>query len=151
MNSVRKIKFCLGLCFLVLCMAHVSAAQTTCASPWNSTSVYTAGMTASLTAIPVLGVPIKSKALKGMDSLLSIAQMPGGVPVATLAKVDPIVVIDTFGFMSLIRPAEQVRRERKSIAFPHTEGQSPSTLKLDLIHRKLTRAVAGENQLLSVV
>ena len=51
MNSVRKIKFCLGLCFLVLCMAHVSAAQTTCASPWNSTSVYTAGMTASLNGI----------------------------------------------------------------------------------------------------
>ena len=43
------------------------------------------GMVASLTALPVLGVPIKSKALKGMDSLLSIAQMPGGVPVGTLA------------------------------------------------------------------
>ncbi len=43
------------------------------------------GMTASLTPLPVLGVPIKSKALKGMDSLLSIVQMPGGVPVATLA------------------------------------------------------------------
>lgn len=43
------------------------------------------GMTASLTSLPVLGVPIKSKALKGMDSLLSIAQMPGGVPVGTLA------------------------------------------------------------------
>lgn len=43
------------------------------------------GMVASLTALPVLGVPVKSKALKGMDSLLSIAQMPGGVPVGTLA------------------------------------------------------------------
>jgi 5-(carboxyamino)imidazole ribonucleotide mutase len=43
------------------------------------------GMTASLTELPVLGVPIESKALKGLDSLLSIAQMPGGVPVATLA------------------------------------------------------------------
>lgn len=43
------------------------------------------GMTASLTSLPVLGVPIKSKALKGMDSLLSIVQMPGGVPVGTLA------------------------------------------------------------------
>lgn len=43
------------------------------------------GMVASLTPLPVLGVPIKSKALKGMDSLLSIAQMPGGVPVGTLA------------------------------------------------------------------
>lgn len=43
------------------------------------------GMVASLTPLPVLGVPVKSKALKGMDSLLSIAQMPGGVPVGTLA------------------------------------------------------------------
>ncbi len=43
------------------------------------------GMTASLTDIPVLGVPVESKALKGLDSLLSIAQMPAGVPVATFA------------------------------------------------------------------
>lgn len=43
------------------------------------------GMVAALTPLPVLGVPIKSRALKGMDSLLSIVQMPGGVPVGTLA------------------------------------------------------------------
>ncbi|WP_429912688.1 5-(carboxyamino)imidazole ribonucleotide mutase [Glycocaulis sp.] len=43
------------------------------------------GMVASLTELPVLGVPVKSKALKGLDSLLSIVQMPGGVPVGTLA------------------------------------------------------------------
>lgn len=43
------------------------------------------GMTASLTSLPVLGVPVESHALKGMDSLLSIVQMPGGVPVATFA------------------------------------------------------------------
>ena len=43
------------------------------------------GMVASMTPLPVLGVPVKSKALKGMDSLLSIVQMPGGVPVGTLA------------------------------------------------------------------
>ncbi|HEY6669670.1 MAG TPA: 5-(carboxyamino)imidazole ribonucleotide mutase [Methyloceanibacter sp.] len=43
------------------------------------------GMTASMTELPVLGVPIESKALKGLDSLLSIAQMPAGVPVGTLA------------------------------------------------------------------
>ncbi len=43
------------------------------------------GMVASLTPLPVLGVPIESAALKGMDSLLSIAQMPGGVPVGTLS------------------------------------------------------------------
>jgi 5-(carboxyamino)imidazole ribonucleotide mutase len=43
------------------------------------------GMTASLTDLPVLGVPVESKALKGMDSLLSIVQMPAGIPVGTLA------------------------------------------------------------------
>jgi len=43
------------------------------------------GMTASLTDLPVLGVPVQSKALSGLDSLLSIVQMPGGIPVATLA------------------------------------------------------------------
>lgn len=43
------------------------------------------GMIASMTTLPVLGVPIESKALKGQDSLLSIVQMPGGIPVGTLA------------------------------------------------------------------
>jgi 5-(carboxyamino)imidazole ribonucleotide mutase len=43
------------------------------------------GMVASMTILPVLGVPVQSKALNGLDSLLSIVQMPGGVPVATLA------------------------------------------------------------------
>src|SRR5271154_1376111 len=43
------------------------------------------GMTSSKTVLPVLGVPVESKALKGLDSLLSIAQMPGGIPVGTLA------------------------------------------------------------------
>ena len=43
------------------------------------------GMVASMTTLPVLGVPVESRALKGLDSLLSIAQMPGGIPVATFA------------------------------------------------------------------
>ena len=43
------------------------------------------GMVASLTPLPVIGVPVESKSLKGLDSLLSIVQMPGGVPVATVA------------------------------------------------------------------
>ena len=47
------------------------------------------GMAASMTALPVLGVPLESKALKGMDSLLSIVQMPAGVPVGTLAIGKP--------------------------------------------------------------
>lgn len=43
------------------------------------------GMVASLTPLPVIGVPVESQSLKGLDSLLSIVQMPGGVPVATMA------------------------------------------------------------------
>ena len=43
------------------------------------------GMTASMTTLPVVGVPVKSRALNGVDSLLSIVQMPGGVPVGTMA------------------------------------------------------------------
>ena len=47
------------------------------------------GMVASMTALPVLGVPVESKALSGMDSLLSVVQMPGGIPVGTLAIGTP--------------------------------------------------------------
>src|SRR6476646_2338856 len=47
------------------------------------------GMAASMTSLPVLGVPVESKALAGVDSLLSIVQMPGGVPVGTLAIGKP--------------------------------------------------------------
>ena len=48
-------------------------------------SAHLAGMISSITSIPVLGVPIESKKLKGLDSLLSIAQMPKGIPVGTVA------------------------------------------------------------------
>jgi 5-(carboxyamino)imidazole ribonucleotide mutase len=47
------------------------------------------GMVASMTHLPVLGVPVESKALKGQDSLLSIVQMPAGIPVGTLAIGEP--------------------------------------------------------------
>ncbi|MET0576776.1 MAG: 5-(carboxyamino)imidazole ribonucleotide mutase, partial [Mesorhizobium sp.] len=47
------------------------------------------GMTAAMTALPVFGVPVESKALSGQDSLLSIVQMPGGIPVGTLAIGKP--------------------------------------------------------------
>jgi 5-(carboxyamino)imidazole ribonucleotide mutase len=47
------------------------------------------GMTASMTVLPVIGVPVESKALKGLDSLLSINQMPAGIPVATVAIGEP--------------------------------------------------------------
>jgi len=48
-------------------------------------AAHLAGVVAAYTTVPVLGVPIESQALKGMDSLLSIVQMPGGIPVGTLA------------------------------------------------------------------
>ena len=51
-------------------------------------SAHLPGMIAALTSLPVLGVPIESKKLKGLDSLLSIAQMPKGIPVGTLAVGD---------------------------------------------------------------
>jgi 5-(carboxyamino)imidazole ribonucleotide mutase len=52
-------------------------------------AAHLAGVTAAKTALPVLGVPMESKSLHGMDSLLSMVQMPGGVPVATLAIGKP--------------------------------------------------------------
>ena len=52
-------------------------------------AAHLAGVTAALTPLPILGVPMKSAALKGMDSLLSIVQMPGGIPVGTLAIGKP--------------------------------------------------------------
>jgi 5-(carboxyamino)imidazole ribonucleotide mutase len=48
-------------------------------------SAHLPGMTASMTTLPVLGVPVRSKTMDGLDSLLSIVQMPGGIPVGTLA------------------------------------------------------------------
>ena len=51
MNSVRKIQYGVGVVFLLLCMARVGAAQTTCNPVWNSTSVYTAGMKVSLNGV----------------------------------------------------------------------------------------------------
>ncbi|MCC6575317.1 MAG: 5-(carboxyamino)imidazole ribonucleotide mutase [Planctomycetes bacterium] len=52
-------------------------------------AAHLAGVTAAKTALPVLGVPIESKSLKGLDSLLSMVQMPGGIPVATFAIGKP--------------------------------------------------------------
>ena len=55
-------------------------------------SAHLPGMIAALTAIPVIGVPIESKKLKGLDSLLSIAQMPKGIPVGTVAIVKDVAI-----------------------------------------------------------
>ncbi|QOI99992.1 MAG: 5-(carboxyamino)imidazole ribonucleotide mutase [Phycisphaeraceae bacterium] len=76
------------------------------------------GMTASKCVIPVLGVPVESKALKGLDSLLSIAQMPGGVPVGSLAVGIPGAInaaLLAAAIVSASRPdlRERLRRWRK--------------------------------------
>jgi 5-(carboxyamino)imidazole ribonucleotide mutase len=70
------------------------------------------GMTASLTTLPVLGVPVESKALHGLDSLLSIAQMPGGVPVATFAVGKPGAINAALFAASLL--AQSDRRTRQA-------------------------------------
>ena len=57
-------------------------------------SAHLPGMISSLTSLPVLGVPIESKKLKGLDSLLSIAQMPKGIPVGTLAIGEDVHVFN---------------------------------------------------------
>lgn len=83
------------------------------------------GMVASLTILPVLGVPVESRALKGLDSLLSIAQMPAGVPVATFAVGDAgakNAALHAAAILGLCDPAIQRRlevfraRQTKSVA-----------------------------------
>jgi 5-(carboxyamino)imidazole ribonucleotide mutase len=88
------------------------------------------GMCASLTPIPVLGVPIKSKNLNGYDSLLSIVQMPAGVPVGTLA-------IGTAGAKNAALMAAQI------LALENTEIAS----QVDLYREQQTKSVL-ENQFL---
>lgn len=85
------------------------------------------GMAAAMTTLPVLGVPIESKALKGQDSLLSIVQMPGGIPVGTLAIGKPGAI--NAGLLAAqilaITDAElakriEVWRQRQTEAVPET-------------------------------
>src|SRR3954466_3785073 len=68
------------------------------------------GMTAALTTLPVLGVPVESKALHGLDSLLSIAQMPGGVPVATFAVGKPGAINAALFAASLLAQSDRATK-----------------------------------------
>ena len=70
------------------------------------------GMAASMTRLPVLGVPVESKALKGMDSLLSIVQMPGGVPVGTLAIGKPGAINAALLAASILATTDSALAER---------------------------------------
>ncbi len=91
-------------------------------------------MAASKTVLPVLGVPVESRALKGLDSLLSIAQMPGGVPVGTLAigKSGAINAgLLAAGILGVSRPQvrERLRRWRKKQTAGVMKGRRISTAK----------------------
>src|SRR4051812_35563805 len=80
------------------------------------------GMTASLTTLPVLGVPVESKALHGLDSLLSIAQMPGGVPVATFAVGKPGAInAALFAASLLAQSSNQVKRAWQNFRTAQTQ------------------------------
>jgi len=80
------------------------------------------GMTASLTTLPVLGVPVESKTLKGLDSLLSIAQMPGGVPVATFA-IGKAGSINAALFAASLLAQSDARTQREWKKFRSTQTQ----------------------------
>ncbi|MCU0986350.1 MAG: 5-(carboxyamino)imidazole ribonucleotide mutase [Acetobacteraceae bacterium] len=85
------------------------------------------GMAASMTTLPVLGVPVESHSLKGMDSLLSIVQMPGGIPVGTLAIGRPGAInaaLLAAAILALSDPALAARladyRARQTASVPET-------------------------------
>ena len=90
------------------------------------------GMTASMTPLPVLGVPVESKALSGVDSLLSIVQMPAGVPVPTLAigRAGAVnAALTAAAILALTDPeiaaALDAWRERQTAAVPETVTDTP--------------------------
>ena len=81
------------------------------------------GMTASMTTLPVLGVPIETKSLKGMDSLLSIVQMPAGVPVGTLAIGKPGAINAALLAASILATSDSALADRLE---QHRSAQSAS-------------------------
>jgi len=87
------------------------------------------GMTASLTILPVLGVPVESKTLKGLDSLLSIAQMPGGVPVATFA-VGKAGAINAALFAASVLAQSNPKTQREWMRFRATQTKNVLKAKL---------------------
>ena len=86
-------------------------------------SAHLPGMISSMTSLPVLGVPIESKKLKGLDSLLSIAQMPKGVPVGTLAIGDDGAINAALLAASIIANNEP-KIKKKIIAWRRTQTKS---------------------------
>ena len=91
------------------------------------------GMTAAITALPVLGVPVESKTLQGLDSLLSIAQMPKGIPVGTLAigragAVNAALLaaaILALAHPGIARRLERYRREQTRVVLKKPNPRTP--------------------------
>jgi 5-(carboxyamino)imidazole ribonucleotide mutase len=75
-------------------------------------AAHLAGVVAAYTTVPVLGVPIESQALKGMDSLLSMVQMPGGIPVGTLAIGKPGATNAALLAIAILATADPVLRDK---------------------------------------
>jgi len=97
------------------------------------------GMIASKTSLPVLGVPVQSRALRGLDSLLSIAQMPGGVPVGTLA-IGPAgaqnagllaAAIVGLAHPEFREPLERLRRAQRDRILEHPDPADPPAAASD--------------------
>jgi len=84
------------------------------------------GMAAAMTTLPVLGVPVESKTLKGLDSLLSIVQMPGGVPVATVAigggRNAGLLAVQILGANSAALRAKVMKFKRRLAAESHAKN-----------------------------
>ena len=89
------------------------------------------GMLAALTTVPVLGVPVASKYLKGMDSLLSIAQMPRGVPVATFA-IGEAGAANAGLFAVAMLSATDLRLERALARFRNAQAAAVREARLEL-------------------
>jgi len=87
------------------------------------------GMAAAMTSVPVLGVPVESHALKGMDSLLSIVQMPGGIPVATFAIGKP-GAINAALFAVAILAGENAALAEKLDAFRRNQSDTVKAAQL---------------------
>jgi 5-(carboxyamino)imidazole ribonucleotide mutase len=87
------------------------------------------GMAAAMTSVPVLGVPVESHALKGMDSLLSIVQMPGGIPVATFAIGKP-GAINAALFAVAILAGEDPALAEKLDAFRRKQSETVKAAQL---------------------
>jgi 5-(carboxyamino)imidazole ribonucleotide mutase len=87
------------------------------------------GMTAAMTELPVLGVPVESKALQGMDSLLSIVQMPAGIPVLSLAIGKPGAINAALAAVSILALQDKALA-RKLAAFRKKQTQTVLKTKL---------------------